>query len=441
SSRSPNAVGPAAMLYEVTPVTRPPPRVVPLPIMVDPMEGEALISWCHRLAARLGLRLHQTARMLGVDTSDPAWWHRPGPEVLLAISRRTGVGMKRLRAMTFLDWKGLSSQRNPGHIVGRWSRDLVRPRADCSPHCVACPQCLVDDREPWVRLDWLTGWASLCPVHGTVLIERCRKCHAPLRMPTLEVNYTPTLGTCHKCGARHCDAPLTIAHPPVLELQEKMLRAMREGKARFPGLRTCAWSTMVALVAQISWTLWQSRDGRRRLVLFVRIAQELGLPPTQSGSGSRAYELMLILVWMLRKPSERWSVILGVKPDTEQASEVVMRLPMRQRTRLLNILSVDATVRRQAYMRTLSDPLCQTDCYPDSDTLQRHGAVATSEPIYRKLLAIARCREGASVEAIVDESNHRRHRVDRWWHKYRPETEHKAIAESASPSRNPLAKV
>jgi hypothetical protein len=411
------------MLYDVTPVTRPPPRVVPLPIMVDPIKGEALISWCHRLAAHLGLRPRQTARMLGVDTSDPVWWHRPGLEVLLTIARRTGVRMKRLRAMTFLDWKGLSSQRNPGHIVGRWSRDLVRPRADCSPVYVACPQCLADDREPWVRLDWLTGWASLCPVHGTVLIEQCRKCHALLRMPTLEVNYTPTLGACRKCGARHCDAPSTIAHPPVLELQKKMLRAMWEGKARFPGLQTCAWSTMVALVAQISWTLWQSRHGRRRLVLFVRIAQELSLPPTQPGSGSRAYELMLVLVWLLQKPSERWSVILGMTTVSEPPLEVVMGLPMRQRARLLNVFSIDAIVRKEAYMQMLSDALGQKDCYPDSDTLQRHGAVATSEPIYRRLLAIARCREGASVEEIVHETSQGRNRVYRWWQKYRPEGE------------------
>lgn len=425
------------MLYEVTPLTRPLPRIVPLPIMVDPMEGEALISWCHRLAARLGLRHRQTAHILGVAISDPTWWHRPGPEALLVISRRTGVSMKRLRAMTFLDWKGLSSQRNPGHIVGRWSRDLVSRKAGYNPQCVACPQCLADDREPWVRLDWLTGWASSCPVHGTVLIEQCKKCHAPLRMPTL--NYTPTLGTCHNCGARHCDTPSTVAYPPVLELQEKMLRAMREGKAHFPGLRTCAWSTMVAFIAQISWTLWQYRDGRRRLVLLVRIAQQLSLPPTKSGSGSRAYELMLILVWLLQKPSERWSVILGITSVPKPPLEVVMGLPVRQRARLLNIFSVDAIVRREAYIRTLSDALCQKDCYPDSDTLQRHGAVAMSEPIYRRLLAIARCREGASVEAIVHETNQRRHRVYRWWQKYRPEPSiHKAIAKSASPS---IAKV
>ena len=266
------------MLYEVTPLTRSPPRIVPLPIMVDPMEGEALISWCHRLGARLGFRPRETARMLRVDISDPAWWQRPRPETLLAISRRTGVSMKRVQTMTLLDWKGLSSQRTSGQIVGRGTRDLHRPGAT-GQFCVVCPQCLVDDREPWLRLDWLTGWATVCPMHGTVFIELCGKCRSPVRMLTLKAQDRPTLGTCPNCGARYCDAPSTNAHPAVVALQEPMFRAMREGEACFPGLQTCAWSTMAAFVAQISRTIWDARNGRPRHVLFVRIAEELSLPP------------------------------------------------------------------------------------------------------------------------------------------------------------------
>ena len=224
------------MLYEVTPLTRSPPRVVPLPIMVDPMEGEALISWCHRLGARLGFRPRETAHMLSVDTSDPTWWQRPRPETLLSISRRTGVSTKRVQAMTLLDWKGLSSQITFGQIVGRGTRDLHRP-GRTSQFCVVCPQCLVDDREAWFRLDWLTGWATVCPTHGTVFIEICGKCRFPVRMPTLTVQDTPTLGTCPNCGARYCDAPSTNAHPAVVALQEPMFRAMRDGEARFPGLQ------------------------------------------------------------------------------------------------------------------------------------------------------------------------------------------------------------
>ena len=420
------------MLYEVTPLTRSPPRIVPLPIMVDPMEGEALISWCHRLGARLGFCPRETARMLGVDSRDPAWWQRPRPETLLAISRRTGVSMKRVQTMTLLDWKGLSSQRTSGQIVGRGTRDLHRP-GTTGQFCVVCPQCLVDDREPWLRLDWLTGWATVCPVHGTVFIELCGKCRSPVRMPTLKAQDTPTLGTCPNCGARYCDAPSTNAHPAVIALQEPMFRAMREGEACFPGLQTCEWSTMAAFVAQISRTIWDARNGRPRHVLFVRIAEELSLPPTTSVSWGRAYDLMLIAAWMLQKPSERWSIILGITSNMTNALEVVMRLPVRQRIRLLNIFSVDGVARKQAYMQTRGS-FCQRDYYPDVDTLQRHAALARNEAIYRKLLAIARCREGASVQAIVDESGYPYYIVYRWWLKYKPEPskQDRASIQSAS---------
>ena len=96
------------MLYEVTPFTWSPPALS-LPIMVDPMEGEALIPGAIAWTV-LGLRPRETAHMLSVDTSDPTWWQRPRPETLLSISRRTGVSTKRVQAMTLLDWKGLSSQ-------------------------------------------------------------------------------------------------------------------------------------------------------------------------------------------------------------------------------------------------------------------------------------------------------------------------------------------
>ena len=80
----------------------------------------------------------------------------------------------------------------------------------------------------------------------------------------------------------------------------------------------------------------------------------------------------------------------------------------------MNIFSVDGVARKQAYMQTRGS-FCQRDYYPDVDTLQRHAALARNEAIYRKLLAIARCREGASVQAIVDESGYPYYIVYRWW--------------------------
>jgi hypothetical protein len=62
---------------------------------------------------------------------------------------------------------------------------------------------------------------------------------------------------------------------------------------------------------------------------------------------------------------------------------------------------------------------CRRDYYPDVDTLQRHAALARNEAIYRRMLAIARCREGAPVQAIVDESGYPHYIVNRWWHKHR----------------------
>lgn len=299
------------MLYEVTPLTRPPPRIVPLPIMVDPMEGEALISWCRRLGTRLGLSPRGTADMLGVDASNPAWWRRPGLDTLSAISRRTGVGVERLRAMTLLDWAGLEGQATPGQIVGRCGRSLHRPATSQSPLCVACPQCLAEDREPWMRLDWLTGWATICAVHQKVLVERYDNRRYQLRMPTLGTAKTIMLGACPNWAAFLLDACSTTAHPAVLALQQQMLRAMRDGKAQFLELGSCAWSTMTDFIGNILQAVWRSYKNaanRRRQALFARITEELGLPPTDADAWENAYGVVLIATWALQNPAERLPV-------------------------------------------------------------------------------------------------------------------------------------
>lgn len=412
------------MLYEVTPLKRPPLRIMPLPIMVDPIEGEALISWCHRLGACLGLNPAQTALMLGIDGSDPAWWHRPDRDTLSAISMRSGVALEQLRSMTLLDWRGLSGKM-PKTVVGRSSRRLHSVSAQARPLYAACPQCLAEDRTPSLRLNWLTGWATVCPIHETVLIERCWKCRFRLRTPTLEVRDTLALSACSNCGANHYDAPSMTADTAVLALQERMLGAMQKGKAWFPGLRTCAWSTTETFIEQISSTVWSFpgvANDRRRQVLFAQIAEELNLPPIEPETWERAYGLMLIAAWMLQKPSERWSVIVEITSrSTERSSEVVMRPPTRRRTGQPDIFSIDKMADARGYKQRTRGSFCEIGHCPDAETLQRRAAFAMNDPTYRKLLAIARCREGAPVPAIVEESGFPHSTVYRWWLKYRPE--------------------
>jgi len=415
------------MLYEVTPLTQPPPRVVPLPVMVDPMEGEALISWCHRLGARLGLSPAQTACMLGAAASDPAWWQRPISQVLSAISMRSGVTVDRLRAMTLLDWKGLSTQKASVQIVGRSARRLHTPRATGNQLCVACPQCLAEDKEPWLRLDWLTGWATVCPVHRVVLIERCWKCGFLLRVPALKAQRTPTVGSCANCGASHCSAPSTSAHPAILSLQERVFEVMREGRARLPVLGTSTWSTVTSVIELILWTVWASpgvAHDRTRDALCAGIAEDLHLAPYTPEMWRSAYGAMVISAWLLQKPAERWSILVGEKTgQSHPGLEPLRRLPARQRERLEHILSFDGAAHASDHRTVTIGGHCVYPIghYPSAEILKQRAGAAMNDTFHRKLVAIARICEGATVDAVVQETGLPFRTAYRWWCRYRPD--------------------
>jgi len=46
----------------------------------------------------------------------------------------------------------------------------------------ACPLCLKDDQQPYVRKAWLTRTAVACSVHGGPLIDRCPHCRRPVQL-------------------------------------------------------------------------------------------------------------------------------------------------------------------------------------------------------------------------------------------------------------------
>ena len=71
-----------------------PPAIRELPLYVDPLPDEALLSWLLRLARCLKLSMHVLAHE-AFDIDDRAghshWWSRPNPWHLKRISERTGV--------------------------------------------------------------------------------------------------------------------------------------------------------------------------------------------------------------------------------------------------------------------------------------------------------------------------------------------------------------
>jgi hypothetical protein len=155
------------------------------PLHPAPKEGEALSSWLHRIAACYRVDVREwLERDLGhgqVDDLDTA----PPMPLLIALSQRSGIGLDRLRCMSFaggVPWLLDSlDDRIPDaletyafqfsvlllkHIRKTRSITIWRAWLPTQPIHRACPLCLNDPADQAVLLAWKLPLILSCPLHG-----------------------------------------------------------------------------------------------------------------------------------------------------------------------------------------------------------------------------------------------------------------------------------
>ena len=234
-----------------------PTRSPPLPLYVAPATEEALLSWLLRLATRLRVSLHTLAsRSFGIeDLSDTQWWCRPHRWLLARISERTDVSVGRLRGMTFEGFEPVyrddeASARFAGRRYDRTAPDRRAYRF------AVCGQCLQGDASPYLRSAWLIGWMAVCPVHGTLLIERCTACGAGLRAAPFATASSFSPATCTRCAKSVLGNSDVVAHPAVVHLQAALFRGKHDGVLELEGLDRLTWREMIALADVLIGMVW-----------------------------------------------------------------------------------------------------------------------------------------------------------------------------------------
>jgi len=161
-----------------------------LPLHPRPFPHEALSSWVGRLATAYDMEADAVLRE--AFGTDPAPDSRAldtcagPPGLVAALTERTGVSRRRIRAMTLaavtpgltevpapagrLSWFTARADDDAGRPepAGSWvpwqAEDLLvgMPRG--------CPGCLVLDPVPYVRLHWRGAWMASCPQHREALV-------------------------------------------------------------------------------------------------------------------------------------------------------------------------------------------------------------------------------------------------------------------------------
>lgn len=287
------------------------PAIRELPLHVDPLPDEALLSWLLRLARRLNLSMHVLAHeAFGIDDRGgySEWWRRPNPWLLKRISDRTGVGIEILRRMTLAKWGPVYREDEDSHRFAGPRFVSIAPDYRVRRHAV-CAECLEEDAEPFLRLWWMVGWVAVCPRHTTVLIARCAWCRGQVRTARLSgaIPFAPR--NCTSCGENLRDGVCWLAHPSVIRLQGMLLEGKLHGAATLPGIGRLGWSETVALIDLLFGVYWRVLDyDEQESIRTQHEESDLG-PCLADRAYDTRYGSLQFLAWLL----EGWPHSTGAR--------------------------------------------------------------------------------------------------------------------------------
>ena len=97
---------------------------------------------------------------------------------------------------------------------------------------------------------------AVCPVHGTILIERCKSCGAGLHAAPFATAAPFSPATCARCAKSVLGNSDLVAHPSVVHLQAALFRGKRDGILELEGLGRVTWREMVALADVLIGMVW-----------------------------------------------------------------------------------------------------------------------------------------------------------------------------------------
>jgi hypothetical protein len=185
-----------------------------LPIRVAPLPGEAIDSWLHASAARMGVSWGEFRSALGLAAPHKGldtWVVQPQPQELASIAEATDLDPTHVAAMTLSHYAGRVLQINPA--TSRVTRTAPWLGAG-SPYC---PRCLAEMGGRWL-LRWRTGWSFACVKHRCLLAHTCPACGRRVDTRSRVGGAIPVLGCCANPPAgrvtwtnQRCNADLRTA--------------------------------------------------------------------------------------------------------------------------------------------------------------------------------------------------------------------------------------
>lgn len=213
------------------------------PVHLKPKEDELLSSWLARLALAHGQTVASfTYRVWPrriLVARDVDLWNDPA--IFETLSTKTATSSARVFAATLASYEGwLFDKPRKCHLPWALPRYLnIRPERPFGLQF--CPWCLASDKEPFFRRQWRLAFLILCPIHGTLLLDRCQRCGLAVcyeRQTAQEPGKPWTLTLCYGCRTDLRKFAKARYHKPIesteLEFTVFLQTTMRRGWVEMP---------------------------------------------------------------------------------------------------------------------------------------------------------------------------------------------------------------
>ncbi len=156
----------------------------PLPIRVDPYEGECLHSFLMRTAALYGVTTDKlVAHCLGTEKRHPVDSLTIAPDDLdvQRLAEHVRIAPEQLSTLTLPNKYPSISDRTVAYRGAVADPDTGNETPSGHLRFGWCPICLIEDRagggDHFLRLDWSVATTTMCPVHERPLIAQCHHCY------------------------------------------------------------------------------------------------------------------------------------------------------------------------------------------------------------------------------------------------------------------------
>ncbi|MNJ37196.1 hypothetical protein D3C77_320050 [compost metagenome] len=162
------------------------------------LRDELISSWLVRVALAHGCNPNTLTEVLWPGSR--AWTHDLDrgfvSERLTVLSHASGITENALQAATLAPVAGLVSPSRKGSGIWPWVLVLGCRNRLHAGGLQCCPSCFVQGI-PYYRIQWRLAWHTACPLHHTLLIDRCSKCLTSLQPGLLQPG--DWLPQCHAC--------------------------------------------------------------------------------------------------------------------------------------------------------------------------------------------------------------------------------------------------